>query len=342
MTVVENINSFLYSNIIAVVIVIAVIAAAVVIFMREKTKLLIKVQNDRMRNIELEGAKYRVAAEISNDILFEYDIVRDIMTMASKYCEIYGRSNIIEEYSRNCGGADYIHEEDRSVYAHFVDDLVSGKELIESEFRMKGAEGEYIWGHLRGKTIYDDKDEPIKVIGKIVNIDLQKRELIKLNSMAKLDPYTGVYNKSAFADIVGKALKLPEGSSGRYAFAVIDVDNFKNFNDRYGHLFGDRVLKEVIDIVKNVFKGDVIGRVGGDEFSVLINASGRSEVEEKLKKFMKAIRDSHNVDDREVKVTVSMGVALACEGIDYTELFKSADLALYDVKNAGKNNYRIA
>ncbi|MBP5306073.1 MAG: sensor domain-containing diguanylate cyclase [Lachnospiraceae bacterium] len=316
----------------------------IVLYVMERSRMQLRVQKEMARKSAQEESKYRVAMEISNDILFEYDIEKDLMVNSPRFTDVYGRNSKIENFRESGSEIRYIHREDLSVFRDFIDDLVSGKEMIEHEFRALGANGEFVWSHLRGKTIFDEKGEPSKVIGKLVNIDLQKKELEKLTYMAQMDPFTGVYNKEVFSEIADTCLNETRKDSNLYAFAIIDIDNFKKFNDTYGHLFGDRILKEIVNIAKTVFaqKGDIIGRVGGDEFAVLMKVSGKEEADMRVSTFMEQVRNSRVIDDKEVSITVSMGVSITSEKTDYEEVFEMADSVLYDVKKQGKNDYAFA
>ena len=316
----------------------------IVLYVMERSRMMLKVQKEIAKRAEVEESRYRVAMEISNDILFEYDIEKDYMFTSPRFSEIYGRYYKMENFRNSESEIRYIHREDLSVFQSFLNDLISGKEMIEHEFRIMGTNGEYIWSHLRGKTIYDENEKPVSVIGKLVNIDSQKRELEKLTYKAQMDPFTGVYNKEVFSEIVDTCLRSENKSGSLYAFAIIDVDNFKKFNDTYGHLFGDRILKEIVNIAKTVFSEgtDILGRVGGDEFAILMKVNSKEEADDKVGKFMELVRNSREIDDREVSITVSMGVSLASEKKEYREVFESADSVLYDVKKQGKNDYAFA
>ena len=291
----------------------------------------------------LEEERYRVAAEISNDILFEYEIDDDLMKFADKYKELYGRDPILKNYSKsNEKINDMIHPEDIGVFSEYCRALRSGKEMIESEFRILDVKGEYVWCHTRGKTIYDDNKRPSRVIGKVVNIDLHKKELQTLEYKAKRDPLTGVYNKSTTKDLIDHY--IVKHNSSNHIFMIIDIDDFKSINDRYGHLQGDKILSFVISQVKMIFTaGEIIGRIGGDEFAVFIgDITNKDTIFMKADLLQRALRTVYSEDDFKISISGSIGVSLyPRDGSNYNQLLNCADKALYDVKEQGKDGYKL-
>lgn len=291
----------------------------------------------------LEEERYRVAAEISNDILFEYDIDLDLMIFADKYKELYGREPNIHKFSQ-CHNhmEDMIHPEDLGVFGEYCRALRSGKEMIESEFRICDRFKDYVWCHTRGKTIYDDNKRPSRVIGKVVNIDLHKKELQTLEYKAKRDPLTGVFNKSTTKEMIDQYIGKHE--DGQHIFMIIDIDDFKSVNDCYGHLQGDKVLSFVISQIKMIFTaGEVIGRIGGDEFVVFIgDIANKESIIMKAELLQRVLRTTYNEGGYEVSVSGSIGVSMyPQDGNSYNDLLNCADKALYDVKEQGKDGYKL-
>lgn len=153
---------------------------------------------------------------------------------------------------------------------------------------------------------------------------------------ASHDKLTGLYNRSGYEDIV-KTLDL-----FAYSLLIIDIDHFKRINDTYGHDVGDDVLSGIARIMRNTFRSeDYICRIGGDEFVVIMvraGAENKHKIEEKI--------DSINADlrkDETLKgVSVSAGAAFAKRGNDPEKVFKDADNALYEAKDAGRKCVRFA
>ncbi len=303
----------------------------------------ISEQKKMQELILLEGERYRIATEISKDVLFEYHLKKDEMIFADKFKELFGYKPVIHNFcSRPELRRTSIHPDDWGIYLELCDELRHGKGIIEAEIRVKGKMNEYIWCQLMGKTIYDDDKIPVRIIGKLVNIDTQKRELEAMEYKATRDPLTGVYNKEI---TIKKIDKFISGSKdGLHVLMFIDFDDFKKINDTYGHLQGDKVLIHVIGSIRERFHdGEIIGRIGGDEFVVFIgNITDIDEVLCKAKQLKEALDTVFVYNNQSIKISASIGIAIYPEaGLHYEQLLFHADQALYEVKEKGKNNFLV-
>jgi len=291
----------------------------------------------------VEEQRYRVATEITNDVLFEYDIVKDIMHLPELYRGFFDIDNHIVDFSKqNELFNRTIHPEDIGLFEEFYDALIHGTALIEAEFRILDDKKEYAWCHIKGKTIYDEKMKPIKVIGKLVNINLYKKDYEILEYKAKRDPLTGVFNRNVTRELIENHIHRYKDQ--QHTFMIIDIDNFKNINDKYGHLVGDKVLSYVINQVKIIFSnGEIIGRIGGDEFIVFVGDTADKETiilkAEILHRTLQTIyRDGENV----ISLSGSIGISTyPKDGQTYEELLERADKAMYEVKEHGKDGFRM-
>lgn len=153
----------------------------------------------------------------------------------------------------------------------------------------------------------------------------------KLSYEATHDPLTGLSNRGVFE-------KISAGfDSSGMGLLIIDVDNFKGINDTHGHDVGDKVLRDVAKLLVSSFRsGDTVCRIGGDEFLVILNGITEDNREMLLAK-MASISAKLSAEDRDPPVTLSVGGAFGDSSLSVGELFKNADVALYKVKEAGKN-----
>jgi len=157
---------------------------------------------------------------------------------------------------------------------------------------------------------------------------------------AELDMMTGLYNKNTTETAIGDLLQNPEQQL--HALLVIDIDKFKKVNDTEGHLAGDKVIKEVSDIIARQFrKSDIVGRIGGDEFGVLLTNIPSEDVARKhARNLIRIMKYKVNLKLPSY-ITLSIGIAYNdSQTMSYYELFEKADQELYDAKNNGKNQYR--
>jgi diguanylate cyclase (GGDEF)-like protein len=171
----------------------------------------------------------------------------------------------------------------------------------------------------------------VRIIGKLQDITGVKAREEQLLLKSLKDGLTGLYNKMAFNYQVEE--KLKDGETGW--LCMIDIDNFKEINDCFGHLAGDRILMQVGRLLCDIYpEPDLVGRAGGDEFIVYtMGTNARERAEELLDKVEKAIPEEMG------RVSASIGIAYSAgkDGEDYQKLFSKADRAMYEAKQAGKN-----
>ncbi len=175
----------------------------------------------------------------------------------------------------------------------------------------------------------------------IIKRKLSQQQIFKA---AHFDQLTGLPNRSLFADRLNQAILLAKRKNGSCALFFIDLDGFKQVNDNLGHDAGDELLIEVSNkLVACCRESDTVARMGGDEFTIVVNsikdAAGCAIVAEKI---LETLRAPFDLQQGEVRIGVSIGIAMYPNAGGTAELLlKSADSAMYEVKNGGKNSYQI-
>ena len=167
----------------------------------------------------------------------------------------------------------------------------------------------------------------------------QNEELIRT---AELDGLTGAYNKRATEAYINKILTQMPDEKG--TFVILDVDKFKDVNDRYGHAAGDTVLHELAKTFFRHFrKDDIIGRIGGDEFVIYMrNIESKEIASARVKNLIENVRSLPFEEMNGNHVTISVGIAFVPEaGNCYMDLYKNADTALYETKQNGRDGYHV-
>lgn len=179
-------------------------------------------------------------------------------------------------------------------------------------------------------------------VGIINSNNIDSRQTYYMSPAAK-DSGTGVLNKKAVVEYIIDRLKKQDGKI-RWLI-VFDIDNFKEVNDKFGHLFGDRVIQLVADTISDVFKRHgTVGRYGGDEFLAFIeDIDSEEDIRIRLKTISKHLQLAFSQEpEHNIKITLSMGVTrYPVDGTVYNELFEKADKALYIAKDKGRNRYII-
>lgn len=172
----------------------------------------------------------------------------------------------------------------------------------------------------------------------------EKMEQDKLKQQAESDPLTGVKNKKAIEQYVEETVAYSDENKTPVAIGFLDIDDFRNFNPNYGHQVGDDVICYVAKTLQENISGEV-GRIGGDEFVFCYaGAIGDEKMKADAARILKLLQENYiNPESKEqIPVTGSLGIVMAKEGgMDYTDLVRIADKAMYEAKNAGKNSYVV-
>lgn len=164
----------------------------------------------------------------------------------------------------------------------------------------------------------------------------------EIEQKSKEDSKTGCFNMSFFSEILDKEIRRAQRYDQQASLMIIDIDNFKSFNDMYGHMYGDRILGEFCGILKeNVRSEDVVARFGGDEFLILMPQTGRIGARflaERIKQALEQYSARKKEEEKVEEIRFSAGIAtMPFDGSDYKGLIESADNALYKSKALGKN-----
>jgi len=166
-----------------------------------------------------------------------------------------------------------------------------------------------------------------------------------VNSMEFLayhDVVTGLPNRRYIQKRLSQAIDPNNEDQKRIAFMLLDLDRFKQINDSLGHTYGDLLLEQVGKRLVDCVPNEVVSRLGGDEYALLIENMEVQNVEKTADKILKTLRESFIINGFELHITPSIGISFFPDhGGDWDALLKKADTAVYEVKENGKNNYRI-
>jgi len=212
-------------------------------------------------------------------------------------------------------------------------------------------EGE-IWNRRKSGAIYPEwlsivsvKDSQGKVLyytGLFSDITRRKLYEERLHFQAYYDLLTRLPNRMLVYERLSQAIIESRRSRGKVALLNLDLDQFKSLNDRYGHLFGDKVLKTVaVRLLSCVRESDTVARAGGDEFLIVLHA-GRDEALVVVHKIIQKLSEPFQVETARVHLAVSIGLTIVPDdGVEVQRLLKNADMAMYKAKQHGPNHFHF-
>lgn len=289
--------------------------------------------------LKSEMERYQLVVEQSNDIIFDINVEDRRMLCSTKYREVFGGKERDEYPGDTFADSFTIHPDDMPVYEEMLEKQRRGEGTLIRRLRLLNKKGDFIWCDAQIYSVIKN-GVPTRIVGKITDVSTEVREHERLKKLSQRDPLTGLYNKGAFKAAVETVLENSRDIGGAVFF--MDLDNFKRYNDTFGHMAGDDLLRETGQKLNSLFrKDDVIGRFGGDEFCVFMTSAPRGVVEKKAQEMLEALVAGQAAPDgRDIKITVSIGAALVSrDDRDYDLLMEKADTALYRAKELGKNNY---
>ncbi|WP_293268138.1 PAS domain S-box protein [Neptunomonas sp.] len=205
--------------------------------------------------------------------------------------------------------------------------------------------GECYWSFMSISSICDEYGEITHFVSVSEDMTEQKEVQHKLEQLALYDPLTGLANRRLFYDRLAQARAVCLRSSASVlTLIMLDLDKFKLINDTLGHDAGDELLKTISKRLELcVRKTDTVARIGGDEFTIIIqSANGRECIKKIANQILQSIRAPVLIANQHVEVTCSLGISLfSLERGDSGDVIKNADLALYKAKKEGGDNYQV-
>ena len=197
---------------------------------------------------------------------------------------------------------------------------------------------------LNGRAIHDHGGEFLGFRGSAIDVTADYRSEEEASRMAQFDSLTGLANRHRMGQRIDATLAAFRASKRACALFMLDLDRFKQVNDTLGHAAGDQLLQQVAQRLQGAVAGKgEIGRLGGDEFQVLIpDIDDRGELGEIARKIIAMLSQPYSVQEGRCLIGCSVGIAIApYDGVDREELSRAADLALYASKNGGRGQFRF-
>jgi len=262
------------------------------------------------------------------DILALYELTKDI-------CQSLDEEKVFAIFNKNLkkhiniGDCRYIKDSA---------ELIKYKDYMILPLNL---EGNQVTGYLAVDRIQDTDKEKFGILTQQLLIGLRRALLYqKVQGLTIMDTLTSVYCRRYFLERFSEELKRSKKNKLCLTFLMLDIDNFKQFNDRYGHLVGDAILRQVSKIIRDAVRQiDFIGRYGGEEIAIVLAETSKEQADFAAERIRQSIAaEIIKVYDETLRVTVSIGVSTFPDNaLNMQSLIEMADQALYLAKETGKN-----
>lgn len=292
--------------------------------------------NRTIRLLEQERMKFQYLTDISREILFEYIAVPEMIKFSEWGAQSFGLPVKILNPAENPLWNKIFPKDDFNALLEKMRSATPENSVVSGKYQLN-INGRKKWYKVIAKVLVNEDEAPEieGAIGKIVDINEETKAIEHLEQMADIDVKTGLLNFDAAKQKIKKLLSA--GGGRQFALAMFDLDNFKEANDVYGHLFGDEVLKAVAQRIRaNTRNTDIAARMGGDEFILFMEYKGK--IEPLIRRIFNRLIEKY----RDFNIGLSMGVACT-DGADcdFDVLFEKADSAMYAVKRKDKCAFRF-
>ncbi len=288
--------------------------------------------------------RYALATRAANDGIWDWDLVRDRIYLSHRWHAILGLVEPADD-SQPQRWFDLVHPDDLLQLRAAIDAQLAGtSEHLEIEYRMRHADGTWLWVLCRGLAIRGGDGIATRMAGSIADVTQRRAAEERLRHDALHDPLTGLPNRALLIDRLEQVLRrsVRDPSSG-CAVMFLDLDRFKLINDSFSHAVGDQLLIATAARLSEVLRpGDTIARLGGDEFTLLIDGSTSSEHAScSARRICEALERPFQLANQRLFVRASIGIALSEPGGTSSDLLRNADIAMYYAKQRGGATYAL-
>ncbi len=328
--------AWVFPLLIAVLIILTVVSA-ITYYLQHLNRRLNKTQIILSESEE----RLRLALGAANQAWFDINVQTGAVSVSPEYAKILGYEP--DEFTSSLQVWETsIHPENRPRVMTTYRKCLADGEPLAMEYRRQKKNGEWLWIRSIGKfTAWTPKHQPLRMSGIHTDITAQKAVELELVRQAHTDHLTGFNNRGHFMHQAELELRRVVRYGGTLSIFMMDVDHFKKINDTHGHKVGDLVLQKLAEICRDTLRMvDIIGRVGGEEFAILLPETTEQEAIRVAERLRQAIANAkiplgHGLP---LSITVSIGITSLMSKDDNIDVLLSfADKALYAAKNAGRN-----
>ncbi|MDD1620024.1 MAG: CHASE domain-containing protein [Methylococcaceae bacterium] len=293
------------------------------------------VTNQELKESE---TRFRLMADSAPVLIWVLDANQWAIWFNKHWLDFTGRS-LFEEIGR--GWLESVYPAHVELVAKLLDWHFQLRKPFSVEYRLRRHDGEYRWIMDTGVPRFDEDGDFMGFIGSCIDITEHKKMEEELWELATTDGLTGLLNRRHFLVCLQEEFDRSQRNAELHSSVLmLDLDHFKRINDGYGHAAGDAVLKHFAEIIHaEQRKIDVVGRLGGEEFAIILPDTGLSEARVFAERLRKAVADKPlQQQDTNIEITVSIGIALLSAATENPDsVLRDADRALYVAKESGRN-----
>ena len=286
--------------------------------------------------------RYQVLVDNSPDIIFNCNSSGQVMTANRKFYQLLatGKKNKDQFTIYDV----LIGERDRMEIRRLISDALQKEKPIFREREILVKQNQSMIFNIVAVPFFCSDGSPGGVTVTCNDVTSLREQERTIRKIAYFDGLTGLPNRASVISKLDQAIYYSQQRELRSAIVFIDIDNFKNFNDTFGHFFGDEILIEASRRFSSCLrKYDVVGRLGGDEFIIIIrDIRQKNEVVEVIHRLEHSLEEPMRIKERMLYLSISSGIAFyPDDGITVEDLLRNADTAMYRAKEMGRNNYQF-
>ena len=298
-----------------------------------------KKEIEEQKSFKLSVEQYELLGRQNNNIItFEWDIEKDKVRFSDEWTKIFPGLTDIDELTKRIENGRILDKSSVPVLKSCIRNIKAGKTSQTCDLMLIDKQGMPHWFELRFITQKNLLGRPVYGIGFLFDVTDKKNRITRLELEIQMDQFTGLFNKLSI-ESYGERIISELSSDCVFTVVIIDLDGLKEINDEHGHPGGDYVIKRLSDIIRqNLPFGARAGRIGGDEFIIMLKCGGVDEAMPVAEKILEGVK-SIELDGKSIGASCSIGIAHTRAGeLSYSELYRKADKALYEVKRSGKSS----
>jgi diguanylate cyclase (GGDEF)-like protein/PAS domain S-box-containing protein len=289
--------------------------------------------------------RYSLAVTGANDGIWDWDLRTDEMYFSPRWKAMLGYEEYEIRHEPNQWFARVHPRDVEPLRLTLNKHLHAETEHFEAEYRMWHRDGSVLWVLSRGLAIYNEYGQPYRIAGSQTDITTRKQTEERIHYEAFHDNLTDLPNRTYFVSRLGEVISLFRHESGNPCSVLfINLDRFKMINDSLGHHVGDHVLIQMGQRLEKALRtGDVVARMGGDEFAILLHdAEHNQDIEGFVTKLQHQLQAPFYIDGHEIFLSASIGIVRHdVRYIQAEEILRNADIAMHEAKTKGKARFQF-